>query len=56
MVRSIFLRGFDQEMANKIANYMKNHGVKFLKKTIPSNIETTEDNKRKVTWQTKNGE
>ena len=33
MVRSIFLRGFDQDMANKVGGYMETHGVKFLKKT-----------------------
>lgn len=32
MVRSIFLRGFDQEMANKVADYMQETGIKFLKK------------------------
>lgn len=33
MVRSIFLRGFDQDMANKVGGYMETHDVKFLKKT-----------------------
>lgn len=31
MVRSILLRGFDQEMANKVGDYMEQSGVKFLK-------------------------
>jgi len=31
MVRSILLRGFDQEMANKIGDYMEQSGVKFLR-------------------------
>jgi len=29
MVRSILLRGFDQDMANKVGNYMESSGVKF---------------------------
>ncbi|XP_066925765.1 thioredoxin reductase 1, cytoplasmic-like [Clytia hemisphaerica] len=31
MVRSILLRGFDQEMANRIGDYMEQEGIKFLK-------------------------
>jgi len=39
MVRSIFLRGFDQDMANKIGFYMGNHGTKFIHKATPSKME-----------------
>jgi len=39
MVRSIFLRGFDQQMADKVGAYMEAHGVKFLKKCVPTKIE-----------------
>lgn len=35
MVRSIFLRGFDQEMAERAGAYMETHGVKFIKKFVP---------------------
>ena len=31
MIRSILLRGFDQEMAERIGVYMENSGIKFLK-------------------------
>ena len=31
MVRSILLRGFDQEMANRVGDYMNEGGVKFLR-------------------------
>uniref|UniRef100_A0A674MDH2 thioredoxin-disulfide reductase (NADPH) n=2 Tax=Takifugu rubripes TaxID=31033 RepID=A0A674MDH2_TAKRU len=31
MVRSILLRGFDQDMANRAGEYMEEHGVKFLR-------------------------
>lgn len=50
MVRSIFLRGFDQEMANKIAEYMEKHGVKFIHDTVPFSIEKIENDRRKVSW------
>ena len=45
MVRSIFLRGFDQDIANKIAKDMENLGVKFIGSSVPTKItkdETTE--------------
>lgn len=35
MVRSILLRGFDQEMAERVGSYMEQHGVKFLRKFVP---------------------
>lgn len=35
MVRSILLRGFDQEMAEKAGAYMETHGVKFIRKFVP---------------------
>ncbi|XP_068598034.1 thioredoxin reductase 3 [Brachionichthys hirsutus] len=42
MVRSILLRGFDQEMANRAGEYMQDHGVKFLHKRVPTSIEELE--------------
>ncbi|XP_043563507.1 thioredoxin reductase 3 [Chiloscyllium plagiosum] len=42
MVRSILLRGFDQEMAGKVGAYMESHGVKFLKKYVPIKVEQLE--------------
>ena len=49
MVRSILLRGFDQDMANRIGTYMENHGTKFIKGTVPEKIEKpTPDSKTKV--------
>lgn len=43
MVRSILLRGFDREVADKIGAYMEHAGTKFIRGTVPSNIEATED-------------
>ena len=35
MVRSVLLRGFDQEMAEKVGSYMEQQGVKFQRKFTP---------------------
>lgn len=35
MVRSVLLRGFDQEMAEKVGSYLEQQGVKFQRKLIP---------------------
>lgn len=39
MVRSILLRGFDQDMANRIGSYMENHGTKFIRSAVPTKLE-----------------
>ncbi|VDM59916.1 unnamed protein product, partial [Angiostrongylus costaricensis] len=41
MVRSILLRGFDQDMAERIKTHMKEYGVKF-ESAVPSRIEELE--------------
>ena len=38
MVRSILLRGFDQQMANLIGDYMEKGGIKFIKESVPIEI------------------
>ena len=43
MVRSIFLRGFDQDMANKIAADMEILGMKFIRDSVPTKIEKNEE-------------
>ncbi|KAM4597629.1 thioredoxin reductase 1, cytoplasmic-like isoform 1-T3 [Polymixia lowei] len=42
MVRSILLRGFDQDMANRAGEHMEEHGVKFLRKYVPVKVEELE--------------
>ncbi|KAJ8259079.1 hypothetical protein COCON_G00180910 [Conger conger] len=42
MVRSILLRGFDQDMANRAGEHMEDHGVKFLRKFVPTSVEELE--------------
>merc|ERR1712002_910247 len=39
MVRSILLRGFDQQIAEKIGAYMEQEGVKFIRPCVPTKIE-----------------
>jgi thioredoxin reductase (NADPH) len=43
MVRSIFLRGFDQQIANFIGQQMEDHGVKFVRGAVPVSIEKVQD-------------
>ncbi|XP_073940365.1 thioredoxin reductase 1, cytoplasmic isoform X1 [Castor canadensis] len=42
MVRSILLRGFDQDMANRIGEHMEEHGIKFIKQFVPIKVEQIE--------------
>jgi thioredoxin reductase (NADPH) len=51
MVRSILLRGFDMEIANKIGDYMKWLGVEFINEAIPVKFEKTEDGKVRVFYE-----
>ena len=48
MVRSILLRGFDQDISNMIGDYMQRHGVNFAREMVPSKFEKTSDGKVKV--------
>lgn len=51
MVRSIFLRGFDQQCANMIGNHLeKGAGAKIIRPAVPEAIEKTESGKLKVTY------
>lgn len=43
MVRSILLRGFDQQMAEMAGSFMEEHGTKFIRECIPVKIEKVED-------------
>jgi thioredoxin reductase (NADPH) len=50
MVRSILLRGFDQQISASIGAFMEEHGTKFVHQSTPSKIEKTEDGKLVVTY------
>lgn len=46
MVRSILLRGFDQEIAEKIGDYMsKEEGIKFIRPAVPVSVQVIEEGK-----------
>eukprot|EP00054_Salpingoeca_dolichothecata_P009398 m.53006 g.53006 ORF g.53006 m.53006 type:complete len:505 (+) comp18341_c0_seq1:186-1700(+) len=56
MVRSILLRGFDQQMADKIGKFMESHGTKFIRSATPSKLEKRPDGKITVVFSGKDTE
>lgn len=48
MVRSILLRGFDQECANKIGDFMSRNNTNFIRKTVPNKVEKLENGAKRV--------
>jgi len=50
MMRSIPLRGFDQEVAGAICEYMEKKGVVFIRGCTPTKFERTEGGKIKATY------
>ena len=54
-VRSIFLRGFDQQIAEKIGGHMEEHGVEMIRPCVPTKVEQIEPGKLKVFGQYKDG-
>uniref|UniRef100_A0A8D0HGC1 Thioredoxin reductase 2 n=1 Tax=Sphenodon punctatus TaxID=8508 RepID=A0A8D0HGC1_SPHPU len=50
MMRSIPLRGFDQQMSILVTDYMESYGTKFLRKCAPTKVEKLENGKLQVTW------
>uniref|UniRef100_A0A7S4MQN0 Thioredoxin-disulfide reductase n=1 Tax=Odontella aurita TaxID=265563 RepID=A0A7S4MQN0_9STRA len=49
-VRSILLRGFDRECADKIGAYMDDHGVNFKREVVPKKLEKVDGDRIKVTF------
>lgn len=49
-VRSILLRGFDRECADKIDAFMVKHGVKFKREVTPKSLEKLASGRIKVTF------
>jgi len=54
MMRSIPLRGFDQQMAGNIKTFMEESGIGFIGGAVPASIEAAGE-KKKVTWTLKDG-
>ncbi|XP_017137553.1 thioredoxin reductase 1, mitochondrial isoform X1 [Drosophila miranda] len=57
MVRSIVLRGFDQQMAELVASSMDERGIPFLRKTVPLSVKKQDNGKLLVKYKnTETGE
>lgn len=57
LVRSVLLRGFDQDCAERIGEYMTAQGTNFHYKCEPTSVEKLANGKKKVTWKnTQTGE
>lgn len=56
MVRSIILRGFDQQMAEIVAEEMLERGVHFVREAKPKALEKQEDGSLLVLWVDSKGE
>ncbi|KAI7813106.1 putative thioredoxin reductase 2 [Triplophysa rosa] len=50
MVRSIALRGFDQQMAGLVTDYMEAYGTKFSWRCTPKKVEKLSSGLLQVTW------
>ncbi|XP_061672526.1 thioredoxin reductase 2, tandem duplicate 2 isoform X2 [Syngnathoides biaculeatus] len=50
MVRSIALRGFDQQMAGLVTDYMESYGTKFAWRCVPKRVDKLPSGALKVTW------
>ncbi|MBN3298906.1 TRXR2 reductase, partial [Amia calva] len=50
MVRSIPLRGFDQQMAHLVTDYMESYGTKFFWNSVPKKVEKLQTGGLQVTW------
>merc|ERR1719327_60800 len=55
MMRSIPLRGFDQQMAMQIKNYMQEHGVAFLDQMVPVSVELAPSGRKLVKYASADG-
>uniref|UniRef100_T1JFP9 thioredoxin-disulfide reductase (NADPH) n=1 Tax=Strigamia maritima TaxID=126957 RepID=T1JFP9_STRMM len=55
MIRSIPLRGFDQQMAKIIVQNMEQLGSKFLSRCVPIAVEKSSGDQFKVTWKDREG-
>jgi len=55
MMRSIPLRGFDQQMAMQVKNYMAEHGIPFIEKAVPEKVELAPSGRKLVTYKFADG-
>lgn len=50
MMRSIPLRGFDQDMAGRIVTHMEAAGASFIRECVPTSVTKLESGALRVTW------
>ncbi|XP_076007112.1 thioredoxin reductase 2, tandem duplicate 2 [Genypterus blacodes] len=50
MVRSIALRGFDQQMAGLVTDYMEAYGTRFAWNSLPKRVDKLSSGALQVTW------
>lgn len=51
MMRSVPLRGFDQQMASLVTEHMEAHGTRFLRGCTPSRVTRLPSGRLEVTWE-----
>uniref|UniRef100_A0A2K6GLR0 thioredoxin-disulfide reductase (NADPH) n=1 Tax=Propithecus coquereli TaxID=379532 RepID=A0A2K6GLR0_PROCO len=51
MIRSIPLRGFDQQMSSLVTEHMASHGTRFLRGCTPSQVRRLPAGRLQVTWE-----
>ncbi|XP_022907769.1 thioredoxin reductase 2, mitochondrial isoform X2 [Onthophagus taurus] len=56
MVRSVPLRGFDQQMAGIIAESMELKGIKFLNKCLPTSVKKQDNGRLLISWKNNQNE
>ncbi|XP_071504045.1 thioredoxin reductase 2, mitochondrial-like [Diadema antillarum] len=56
MVRSICLRGFDQQMSRLVTDHMEASGIQFLWQQVPEAMDRNQDGSLSVRWRTSDGE
>ena len=50
LVRSILLRGFDRDIAERIGSDLEDHGVRFVNEVVPQSIESAAGDAKRVRW------
>ncbi|XP_063964861.1 thioredoxin reductase 2, mitochondrial-like [Lytechinus pictus] len=56
MVRSICLRGFDQQMSRLVTDHMEASGIQFLWQQVPENVAKNQDGSLNVKWRSGQGQ
>ncbi|XP_011671183.2 thioredoxin reductase 2, mitochondrial [Strongylocentrotus purpuratus] len=56
MVRSICLRGFDQQMSRLVADHMEASGIQFLWQQVPESVAKNQNGSLNVRWRSDQGQ